>query len=192
MLPPELASQFPKLVADGACKTSEATRQYNCIAWSAARDKNRWWQPVIEEAWDYWPPGVPDDCSFESFVILFETLGYEKCDGHDLEILYEKVVLYADAMGFTHVASQLCSGAWTSKLGPLEDIRHNTLEALEGNYGYEYGHARQTLRKRCGFLGIISRSVAKFWGIVSPFKSPTPNAKIQIRREYTARSAEGF
>ena len=87
--------------------------------------------PILEEPWDYWPPGIPDDCSFESFIILFEALGYEKDDragNSGFEVLYEKVALYADDEGFNHVASQLSSGAWTSKLGPEEDIMHNSLE----------------------------------------------------------------
>ena len=37
---------------------------------------------------------------------------------------------------FTHVALQLPTGRWTSKLGGLEDIEHDTLKALEGiDYG---------------------------------------------------------
>jgi hypothetical protein len=79
MLPSALVKKFPKLPADGAEKTSDPTPQYNCIAWAAEKDQHRWWQPIKEESWDHWPEGVPDDYSFESFVILFEKMGYEKC-----------------------------------------------------------------------------------------------------------------
>jgi hypothetical protein len=144
MLPLHLDKAFPKLKADGARKTSESTQQYNCIAWSAERDVHWWWEPVPREPWERWPEGVPDDYSFDSFVILFEKLGYEKCDNHRLESDFEKVALYSDARGFTHVASQLASGAWTSKLGPLEDIEHNSAEALEGA---SYGQVKQVLRR---------------------------------------------
>ncbi|GEM_PF-448397 len=168
MLPPTLAAHFPKLPADGAKKTSDATPQYNCIAWSAARDQTRWWQPEIINPWDYWPPGVPNDGSFDCFVALFETLGYSKCGDSNLEAVYEKVALYADGQGFTHVASQLCSGAWTSKLGPCEDIQHNSLDSLEGNVRFEYGAVRQIMKRRCGWKDALTRLVFKVKSFTLP------------------------
>ncbi len=158
MLPPSLVRKFPKLKADGSRKTSDASRQYNCIAWSAERDQNRWWQPDRIEAWDHWPPGVPDDGSFGCFIALFESLRYRSCQSSNLEIAYEKVALYADSQSFTHVASQLPSGAWSSKLGPDEDISHNSLEALEG---HEYGEVKQILKRGCGLTGILARCFFK-------------------------------
>src|ERR1700733_6526305 len=137
MLPAGLVSKFRKLPADGAVKTSEATDQYNCIAWAANRDTEHWWQPTLEEPWDYWPPGIPDDCSFESFVLIFENQGFKKCAlDSRFEFFYKKIALYGDDGGFTHVCDQLNSGAWTSKLAKFEDITHNSLEALEGDDGY--------------------------------------------------------
>jgi hypothetical protein len=158
MIPPDLAARFPKLEADGSKKTSDKDKQYNCIAWSAIRDTKHWWQPIKEEPYDYWPPDVPDDCSFESFIVLFEKLGYQKCEGHHLEPGFEKVALYVsdeplnpnstEGGDFTHVASQLPSGAWSSKLGAFEDIEHNSLNALEGNDANEYGRVRQIMKRR--------------------------------------------
>jgi hypothetical protein len=88
-----------------------------------------------------------------------------------LEIFYEKVALYysdekilpnlTEDVGFTHVAKQLESGAWTSKLSADEDIEHNTLYALEGNNGNEYGKVKQILKKPCGFRGILVRMFFK-------------------------------
>ena len=156
MISPGLLKRYPKLLADGAQETSPIDPVYNCIAWSARRDKSIWWQPGGGTG-QYWPPGVLDDFSFESFVQLFETLGYKRCVGSQLEICYEKVALYDDGLGFTHVSSQLPSGAWTSKLGQDEDIQHNSLEALEGNVADEYGKVRQILKKRCGFFGVLLR-----------------------------------
>ncbi len=43
-----------------------------------------------------------------------------------------------------HVARQLKEGMWTSKLGPDEDIEHNTLDALEGEL---YGAVTQVLKR---------------------------------------------
>jgi hypothetical protein len=168
MLPARLVKRFPKLQGDGAQKTSEATRQYNCIAWSAARDKNQWWQPLREEPWDYWPEDVPDDFSFESFVLIFEKRGYEKCLDSTLELFYKKVAIYADADGFTHVSDQLSSGAWTSKLGDLEDVQHNSLEALEGDIGVGYGQIKQILRKRCANMDVLKRIFFKITLFIYP------------------------
>jgi hypothetical protein len=161
MLPPALVKKFPKLPADGAKKTSDPTPQYNCIAWSVKRDKKQWWQPIKEESWDYWPPDVPDDFSFESFVLLFEKQGYKKCIGSHFEIFYKKVALYADEEGFTHVCDQLNSGAWTSKLAADEDIQHNSLEVLEGKVGNEYGKVAQIVKRNCNFFEILVRSLFK-------------------------------
>ena len=173
MLPPALARKFPKLLTDSSAKkTSCSTPQYNCIAWAAEFDQDRWWQPIKEESWDHWPDGVPDDCSFDSFIILFEKMGYKKC-GMDSrpEIFYEKVALYysdekilpslTEDVGFTHVARQLASGAWTSKLSADEDIRHGSLDSLEGNNGHEYGKVKQILKRPCGLFGILPRAFYK-------------------------------
>jgi len=161
MLPPALVKKFPKLPADGATKSSDATEQYNCIAWSANRDKKQWWQPIKEEPWDYWPPGIPVDFSFESFVLLFEKRGYKKCAGSHFEFFYKKVALYADQDVFTHVCDQLNSGEWWSKLAAYEDVKHNSLEALEGNTGNEYGKVEQILKKRCDLFDILARTFRK-------------------------------
>jgi hypothetical protein len=165
MLPPSLVQRFPKLVADGGKKTSEATRQYNCIAWSAERDELRWWQPDIVEPWDYWPPELPPgDYSFENFIRLFENRGYKQCADSNFEMFYKKVAIYAiygyfepDEWGFSHVCDELHSGAWTSKLGPFEDIRHNSLQALAGYMANEYGEIRVILKRRCGVFGVLAR-----------------------------------
>jgi hypothetical protein len=161
MLPSALVKKFPKLLADGAEKTSEPTKQYNCIAWSAARDREQWWQPIKEEPWDYWPSDIPVDCSLESFVMLFEKRGYHKCSGSQFEFFYQKVAIYADVDAFTHVCDQLNSGAWSSKLAAYEDIRHNSLEALEGSVQNEYGQVKQILKRRCGLVDITIRTFLK-------------------------------
>ena len=57
--------------------------------------------------------------------------GFEACANGVLTAGVEKIALFADERGFTHVARQLESGRWTSKLGSDCDIEHE-LEALEG------------------------------------------------------------
>jgi hypothetical protein len=161
MLPPALVKKFPKLPADGAKKTSDPTPQYNCIAWSANRDKKQWWEPKKQEPWDYWPSDIPDDYSFESFVLIFERQGYKKCEGSHFEFFFKKVALYADENGFTHVCDQINSGAWWSKLAADEDIQHNSLEALEGKIGNEYGKVEQIVKRPCNLLEILARIFLK-------------------------------
>jgi len=132
-----LIRKFPKLLADGAKKTSEATRQYNCIAWSAARDELQWWEPEKFESWYYWPP------IFLQRIILSRTLFvcFKIKDIKNALVLslnfYTKRWRYTPYMafmrktkwGFSHVCDQLNSGAWTSKLGQMKilNIIHSKL-----------------------------------------------------------------
>jgi hypothetical protein len=88
---------------------------------------------------------VPRDETLQSFVLAFNTLGYTSCDDGKLEHGFEKVAIYADDAGTpTHMARQLLSGIWISKCGGLEDIEHETLDALEGPI---YGTAVQFLKR---------------------------------------------
>jgi hypothetical protein len=83
----------------------------------------------------YWPPGVPKDDSVQSWIRVFEIHGYEPCPGDEPEQGIEKIAIYGKSNGdATHVARQLPTGEWTSKLGKLEDIEHDNLGALEGVY----------------------------------------------------------
>jgi hypothetical protein len=166
-LPSDVINGFPKLLADGGIKSSNATRQYNCLAWSAARIQKNWFEPQPTQAWEVWPKDVPNDYSLESFIILFEKLGYKRCSTTDIsfEFFFKKVAIYADfgiygqqQWEFTHVADQLHSGVWTSKLGPGIDIQHNTPNSLEGNTGEEYGRVYLILKKRCWPWDLLFRA----------------------------------
>lgn len=163
MISEELARIFPNLAADGGKKTSEKDPAYNCVGWAIIRDTQWCWQPGGGTS-IYWPDGVLDDDSFECYVQLFERFGYVKCKGYQFELLYEKVVLYAKPDGlFYHAAYQLPTGAWTSKLGPEEDIQHNSPAGLEGS---NYGEVKQVLKRRCTFFGVLLRIYSRafrFW-----------------------------
>lgn len=64
---------------------------------------------------------------------MFETRGgFERCEDARLEEGFLKIALYATGREFHHVAKQLPSGAWSSKIGKSIDIRHETLESLLG------------------------------------------------------------
>lgn len=116
-----LKDLFPNLTDDNHEVTSPRTIKYNCIAW-AAKNSTRWWQPGA-----YWPiDSTRDDYGIGELVLAFQCLGFIECEDASLESGYEKVALYSSGMMYTHAARQLPNGLWTSKLGQLEDITHET------------------------------------------------------------------
>ncbi|MGK7925905.1 MAG: hypothetical protein AB4290_11765 [Spirulina sp.] len=121
----------PNLRRTGYQITSEKTVSYNCIAWAAGFTDRPWW-PIKQQPY-YWPI-EPRIESLDSFIEVFQGLGYEVCDNGELENNSEKVAIYINSNGEPiHMARQLNTGYWTSKCGKLEDITH-TLEGLEGDY----------------------------------------------------------
>ena len=82
--------------------------------------------------------------SLTAFVTAFSTLGYEPCADGKLEEGFEKVAVYQLPTGVQHMARQLQTGRWTSKLGQLQDIEHDTPTELEGE---EYGTVVQYMRR---------------------------------------------
>src|SRR6185503_17050654 len=84
----------------------------------------------------FWPTNVPAELTLPNLTAVYKLSRYEACQTSDLEVGFEKIAIYADSDGSpTHAARQLPSGAWTSKLGELEDIEHATLSSLESIYG---------------------------------------------------------
>ena len=153
---------FPRLSAPGSYEeTSPPTWDYNCIAWSAGKEvwvtnrQDNWWWPEPDS---YWPDGATRQPVVSAFVEVFSRFGYRPCKSFDLEPGYEKVAIYVDEDGTpTHMAKQLPNGAWTSKLGPIWDITHLTLDGLNGPKP-AYGIARQALRRRIdNWLLVIPR-----------------------------------
>jgi hypothetical protein len=139
-----IEAAFPKIRKEGYKITSVETPDYNCFAW-VTDDKSKWWSPVTNGGY-YWPADVPKNLAVKSFITLYKREGnYEPCDNERHEKGFEKIAIYADALGdVTHVAKQKPSGKWTSKLGDWEDLEHDTLAALEGNF---YGNAVQILKR---------------------------------------------
>ena len=133
------SSTFPRLTTDNHRITSPATTEYNCIAWSAG-DIDRWWQPGV-----YWP--VPcESYGLEALELAFRSLGYQPCSDSNHEPGFEKVAFYTAGPFYTHAARQLPSGKWTSKLGKLEDIEHDTPDDVaEGDYGKVASFMRRPL-----------------------------------------------
>jgi hypothetical protein len=136
----EIEEIFPNLTAAGFRRTSPKTEAYNCIAW-AAGDQSRWWDPA---AGYYWPSGVERDDTLVSLIRVYESLGYEACDDGEPEVGFDKVVLYGSPEIYEHAARQLEHGAWTSKIGNLEDIEH---QSAEGVAGAEYGSVQLFMKR---------------------------------------------
>ncbi len=68
-----------------------------------------------------------------NLIAVFALLGYVTSERDDEGVGTERLALFANEHGEpTHVARQLPSGVWTSKLGSAEDIEHDSLAALEG------------------------------------------------------------
>lgn len=131
----EIEKAFPSLRIRGYSITSQATLEYNCIAW-AVEDTEAWWWPDTQYLY-YWPPEIPRTETLEAFISAYKIFGYAICNNTMYEEGFEKIAVYVDPHGKpTHAARQLSSGNWTSKLGSLEDIEHITLDDLTG---FSYG-----------------------------------------------------
>ncbi len=130
----ELEQDWPNLLTTQYKITSPHTPNYNCLAWAIQED-DRWWSPLPEDDY-YWPEGVPREVSVTTFVKAYKTIGFLVCESGELEENVEKLAIYATSDGKPqHIARQLPSGLWTSKLGRLEDIEHE----LAGLSGKLYG-----------------------------------------------------
>ena len=123
---------FPRLTSGNHRITSPSTWDYNCIAWALGED-DVWYS---SQAGYYWPQrGVPRNTQDAAVVaqLYIRLHGYEDCNGDTSHNEgFEKVAIYTGSDGtWTHVALQRLE-KWTSKLGPHEDIEHETAEVLLG------------------------------------------------------------
>lgn len=124
----KLRGLFPKLLEGQYQCASGRTKKYNCIAWAAGHN-DAWWEAGPD---GFWPVGILADGSVAAAIQLFEHLGYTRTHLEDVEwepgVL--EVAIYGDDEGYTHAARQIADGRWTSKIGKLQDIEHDSLEAL--------------------------------------------------------------
>ncbi|HLX64550.1 MAG TPA: hypothetical protein VKX17_24975 [Planctomycetota bacterium] len=117
---------YPNLTAENYRITSPRDPKYNCVAW-AAGSSDTWWECTKGY---YWPVDYPTSPSVNALKDAYAALGFVECDNSNLEPGFEKLAIYALNEEYMHAARQLPNGWWTSKLGPDEDIEHQTLEAL--------------------------------------------------------------
>lgn len=138
-----LPAIFPGLAAGGFRETSPATSTYNCIAWAAARS-DQWWEPDPHLQF-FWPDGIGRQYTLPAYIAAYESVGFRICPSGELEIFFEKIVVFVDGNGVPkHAARQLDTGKWTSKLGRDVDIEHANPLALSGQL---YGQPSCFLRR---------------------------------------------
>jgi len=143
----EILKGFPAAVLGENCReTSPKTDKYNCIAWAAGDDSRQWDPRTQYYPYTYWPRRAPAGHTVEAIEATFLVhLGYARTDNDRTEHGIEKVAIFADAEGRPmHMARQLRSGTWTSKLGEDEDIEHSSLSVLEGG---DYGRVALVLAR---------------------------------------------
>lgn len=128
-----LKGPFPLLDRNNHRITSPQTPVYNCIGWAVDGDSKWWWPDPTDQY--YWPEGVKREEDTDAFVHAFSIMGFEICEGGEMEEGFEKIVLYLKDNRPTHAAKQLNKQLWSSKLGNEYDIEH-TIDALNGDaYG---------------------------------------------------------
>ena len=105
-----------------------ASRDAACIAWAAGVD-DEWWDPATGYVW---PSGLPRDVTVDTLVRVYERHGFVACTDAQPEPGFEKIVIYGVSGEWEHAARQLDNGKWTSKMGPDEDIEHDSPKDLAG------------------------------------------------------------
>lgn len=137
----DLKSRFPGLREGVFRITSPETPAYNCLAWAGGVDSRKWYP----DPWDlyYWPEADGED-SLEGWIRAFGALGSDRCEDGAMEARYTKVAIYGFGDAPLHIARQLPSGLWTSKMGNGEDIEHE----LSGLIGEKYGEILIYMRRK--------------------------------------------
>lgn len=101
--------KFPNSRIDPFLLTSPQTPIYNCIAW-ACGVIDKWYWPDTSGIY-YWPDNIPREERIDSFIELFESIGYKICDDGELEEKFQKIAIYTDNLSNpTHSARQLKNG----------------------------------------------------------------------------------
>ncbi len=120
--------------------TSETSDEYNCIAWALGETHRRW--DPLGFVPDYWPQDLPQSDQVVAIQAALAMRGFESCDDGTLEEGVEKIALFADGSTIKHVARQLPSGRWTSKLGDHCDVEHelgDLVRIRSATWGFRYG-----------------------------------------------------
>jgi hypothetical protein len=107
---------------------SIVTPRYNCVGF-AIGDPN-WWDHVGEEG-TTWPADLIGRGSLNDYLEVFRRHGFQTCDRAEGTVAmpgWENIAIFHEGGEFSHVAIQLASGCWVSKLGGYE-VRSRRLPA---------------------------------------------------------------
>ena len=136
--------RFPHSVSHPFTKTSEIDWTYNCIAWAYGSTTNWFWPKNTGMPTWFWPPNIPTEENIESFVKLFESIGYSLCENGKLEEGFQKVAIYEKNNIPTHAAKQLTNGLWSSKLGSHFDASHRFATTYNS---IDYGNVTRFMKR---------------------------------------------
>lgn len=148
-LDPDHEAAFPGLNKSGYRVTSAKDPAYNCVAFAAGDTTRKWSPTLIPVPGYYWPPGAGQGDEPDALRSCFEQIGYELCTDGLPEVGFEKVALYEDDDGmWSHAAKLQENGTWSSKLGEIEDIQHDSEHCFAKSiYGRGLLHATQEISK---------------------------------------------
>jgi hypothetical protein len=124
---------FPSAPPGNIRPTSSATEEYNCLAWAVWDQRHVIWPDEYEQL--SWPPNLPREETVNGIQEFFRAVGFTDCASSTPEANVEKIAIYSKGNTPTHVARQLHSGLWTSKLGSAADVDHKELSDLADQYG---------------------------------------------------------
>ncbi len=91
-----------------------------------------------------WPIGMGRGDTLQTLRSFFESIGFAECASDAPEPGIEKIAIYGNGQIPEHVARQLGSGKWTSKMSGGIDIEHMNLNVLEGG---QYGNVLLTMSR---------------------------------------------
>jgi hypothetical protein len=104
------------------------------MAW-AVDDVRQWWEygATLFGVPTFWPNGYPPgETVADVSNVLQGVFRYTPTIDRRARLGIERVAIYGHAdLSFAHIARQLESGRWSSKLGELYDLEH-ALSDLEG------------------------------------------------------------
>jgi hypothetical protein len=115
--------KFPNaIIGTNLRYTSLRTEDYNCTAWATE---------IIHD-WVQFDNGY--DTRISTYISYFEQKNFVRTDNKEVEIGVTKIAIYFEGEEFKHVARQLKNGKWTSKIGDWEDVEHDNIEILFGEF----------------------------------------------------------
>jgi hypothetical protein len=148
----DILTMCPNLAMADWHITSPYDDGYQCAAWATCRINGHWWPCEGYQ----WFPDLPlfdsdVEAPLEYFLLGFSQIGYEPCESSKFEFGYQKIAIYANEAGVTHLARQDFFGrGWLSKIGDWEDIFHRTLGDVVGSMSEsarQYGMVVQVMKR---------------------------------------------